>query len=274
MDRAAHQEMSVAIGGLGTVGLVVARRLDEGIPGLRLAAVASRHPAKAKARMNGFHAVPPVLSLGDLAGVADVVIESAPPAHFLEVAAPAIEAGRILMPLSVTSLLDHMALVDRARETGARILVPTGAILGLDAVRAVAEGTVHSVTMVTRKPPKSLRTAKFVIEQGIDLDHLDGPLKLYEGSVRQAAAMFPANVNIAVALGLAGVGVDATRYEVWADPSVARNTHTVKVDADSTRFEMTIENVPTEDNPATGKNTALSVIAALRRLTAPLVVGT
>ena len=86
--------------------------------------------------------------------------------------------------------------------------------------------------------------------------------------------MFPANVNIAVALGLAGIGVDETRYQVWADPGVDRNTHSIKVDSDSTRFEMTIENIPTEENPATGKNTALSVIAALRRLTAHFSVGT
>jgi aspartate dehydrogenase len=92
--------------------------------------------------------------------------------------------------------------------------------------------------------------------------------------VRQAAGMFPANVNIAVALGLAGIGVDRTQYEVWADPTVERNTHSVKVESDSTRFEMTIENVPSEENPGTGKNTALSVIACLRRLVEPLTVGT
>ena len=264
----------IAIGSLGAVGLVVARALDQGIVGLELAAVSARDAIKAKRNMADFRRPVSVLPLNRLADEADVVVECAPPGLFLEIARPAIEKGRLFMPLSVTTLLEHMDLVERARETGARILVPTGALLGLDAVRAVAEGTVHSVTMKTRKPPKSLRTAKFVVEQGINLDNLKEPLKLYEGTVRAAAAMFPANVNIAVALGLAGIGVDRTRYEVWADPGVERNSHVVRVDSDSTRFEMTIENVPTEENPGTGKNTALSVIAALRRLTATLVVGT
>ena len=265
--------IKVAIGGLGTVGRVVARALDAGIAGLALVAVSARDEAKARRNMAGFKNPVPVVSLGRLADLADVVVECAPPELFPEIARPAIEQGRLFVPLSVTTLLNHMDLVERAKTTGARILVPTGALLGLDAVRAVAEGTVRSVTMTTRKPPKSLRSAKFVVERGINLDALKEPVKLYEGTVREAAALFPANVNIAVALGLAGIGVDLTRYEIWADPGVERNTHVVKVDSDSTRFEMTIANIPTEENPATGRNTALSVIALLRRLTAPMVVG-
>jgi len=272
-DPSLRVPLKIAIGGLGTVGRVVARALDAGIPGLVLAAVAARDEAKARRNMAGFKTPVPVVPLGRLADLADVVVECAPPELFPEIARPAIEQGRLFVPLSVTMLLDHMDLIERAKATGARILVPTGALLGLDAVRAVAEGTVNTVTMTTRKPPKSLRAAKFVVERGIDLDALTQPVKLYEGTVREAAALFPANVNIAVALGLAGIGVDRTRYEIWADPGVERNTHAVKVDSDSTRFEMTIANIPTEENPATGRNTALSVIALLRRLTAPMVVG-
>ena len=79
---------------------------------------------------------------------------------------------------------------------------------------------------------------------------------------------------VAAALGLAGIGPDKTRLEIWADPTVDRNTHSIKVEADEVRFQMTIENVPTAENPATGKITALSVIACLRGLVAPLKVGT
>ena len=268
-----RKPIAIAIGGLGTVGRVVAHALDRGIDGLSLAAVSARNEAKARGFLSGLKSPAPVVPLARLAAVADAVVECAPPELFLEIARPTIERGKLFIPLSVTSLLDHMDLIDRAKSTGARILVPTGALVGLDAVRAVAEGAVHSVTMITRKPPKSLRTAKFVVEQGIDLNVLTAPAKLYEGTVREAAALFPANVNIAVALGLAGIGVDRTRYEIWADPGVDRNTHNVKVESDSTRFEMTIANIPSEENPATGRNTALSVIALLRRLTEPLVIG-
>ena len=96
---------------------------------------------------------------------------------------------------------------------------------------------------------------------------------MFEGTAREGAEGFPANVNVAAALGLAGIGADETRLEIWADPSLTRNTHTIRVDADSARFEMTIENVQSEENPGTGKITALSVIACLRGQVAPLRGG-
>ena len=99
------------------------------------------------------------------------------------------------------------------------------------------------------------------------------PLRVFSGSARDAAKGFPANVNVAVALSLAGIGPDRTTIEIWADPSATRNMHRVVVEADSARFDMGIENVPSE-NPKTGRITALSVVAALRKMTAPLRVGT
>ena len=97
--------------------------------------------------------------------------------------------------------------------------------------------------------------------------------KVFEGTAREAAKGFPANLNVAVALSLAGIGPDKTRLEIWADPHLTRNTHRIVVNSDAASFEMTIENIPSE-NPKTGRITALSVIAALRKLTAPLRVGT
>jgi len=266
--------MRVGIGGLGTVGFPVACWLDGGVPGLELAAVSAADKGRARERVAGFKTDVPVVDLADLADTCDVVVETAPPGFFQTIAEPAIRKGRIFIPLSVTSLLDHMDLVDLARETGARVIVPTGALLGLDAVRAAARGTIHSVTMATRKPPEGLKKAVFVIEQGIDLDGLSEPKLLYRGTVAEAAGKFPANVNVAVALGLAGVGPENTAYEIWADPGVKRNTHTIKVDADTVSFEMTIANVPSEDNPATGKLVSLSVMETLESLVAPFKVGT
>jgi aspartate dehydrogenase len=167
-----------------------------------------------------------------------------------------------------------MHLVDRAKASGARILVPTGALLGLDAVRAVAEGKVESVRITTRKPPKGLAGAPYLTEHNINVEAITTPTRIFEGNAREAIKGFPANVNVAVALSLAGIGPDRTRVEIWADPTVTRNTHTIEVVSDSSDLTMTIRNIPSVETPATGKVTALSAIAALRRLTAPLVVGT
>jgi aspartate dehydrogenase len=150
--------------------------------------------------------------------------------------------------------------------------VPTGALVGFDAVRAAAEGTIHSVNMVTRKPPAGLEGAPYLIEHGISVSGVKEPLRVFAGSAREGARGFPANVNVAAALSLAGIGPDRTQLEIWADPTVTRNTHTITVDADSVRFSMTIENVPSA-NPRTGKLVALSVVAALRGLVSELKIG-
>ena len=270
---AERSELRVALAGFGAIGGVVARRLDRGLPGLRLAAVSARDVEWARRRLAGFARAVPVLGLERLPDAAEVVVECAPAAVFREVAEPAIRAGRVFLPVSVGQVLEHPDLVDLAAATGARIIVPTGALLGLDAVRAAAEGTIRSVTMVTRKPPRGLIGAPYLEQHGILLEGLSAPKKVFEGSAREGARGFPANVNVAAALSLAGIGPDRTRLEIWADPGLERNIHRIVVEADSARFEMQIENVPTEDNPRTGKITALSVIAALRALTATLKVG-
>lgn len=162
IERTGGRQLGVAVGGLGAIGLPVARRLDEGIPGLRLVAVSARDRAAAERKVAGFTAPVLVLPLEELASRADVVVECAPAAVFRAVAQPAVEAGRLLIAISCGALLDHLDLVERARATGARVHVPSGALLGLDAVRAAAEGTIHSVRLVTRKPPRSLAGAPFL----------------------------------------------------------------------------------------------------------------
>jgi aspartate dehydrogenase len=266
-----QKPLRVGLAGLGAVGLEVARRLIAGVPGLTLAAVATRDETKARRALPELGAIPfkPATALAD---DCDVVVECLPPALFRDVAIAAIDKGRIFMPLSVAQLLDNWDLVERAREKSARILPPTGALIGLDAVRAAAEGSINSITMITRKPPAGLEGAPYLTERGISLAGLKEPLKVFDGSAREGARGFPANVNVAAALSLAGIGPDRTRLEIWADPTITRNTHRIEVDADVARFSMTIEGVPSA-NPRTGRIVPLSTVAALRALVSELKVG-
>ena len=269
----AREILKVGLAGLGAVGLEVARKLEAGIPGLALAAVSARDANKARRNLPDAGGRIPIVAPEALAESCDIVVECLPPKMFRGLAVSAIERGRIFMPFSVGQLLENWDLVARAKQTGARILVPTGALIGLDAVRAAAEGTIHSVTMITRKPPSGLDGAAYLVERGISLKDLKAPLKVFDGSAREGARGFPANVNVAAALSLAGIGPDKTRLEIWADPTIDRNTHRIEVDADTARFAMTIEGIPSE-NPRTGRIVPLSVIAALRGLVAELKVGT
>jgi aspartate dehydrogenase len=268
------ESLKIGLAGLGAVGLAVAHRLEAGIPGLLLAAVSARDHAKARRNLPEAGTRIPIVAAEALGDTCDVIVEGLPPQLFRPVAAAAIERGRIFMPLSVGQLLQNWDLVERAKSTGARILVPTGALIGLDAVRAAAEGAIHSVTMITRKPPSGLAGAPYLLEHGISVKDLSAPLKVFDGTAREGARGFPANVNVAAALSLAGIGPDRTRLEIWADPALMRNTHRIEVDADSARFSMLIENVPSAENPRTGRITALSAVAALRGLVSQLKVGT
>ncbi len=265
--------LTVAIGGLGAIGAHLARALDAGVDGLRLVAVSARDQEKAKRTIAGFKAPPQLVGLAELAELADVVVEAAPAAVFELIAEAAIARGRIFVPSSVGALLPRMHLVARAKETGARIVVPTGALLGLDAVRAAAEGNVSSVTIETRKPPRGLEGAPYLVENKIDVFAITTPTIVFKGNAFDAAKGFPANVNVAAALALAGIGPERTMVEIWGDPTVTRNTHTIRVEAETVRLTMTIENVPSEENPRTGKITPLSILACLRGLTSTLKVG-
>ncbi len=266
-------DVRVGIAGLGTIGRVLARRLHDGLPGLRLGAVAARDPAKAEAWLKEQGIAAPVAALEELPDHADIAVECAPAALLERICKPMLTAGKQVMVLSCGALLPRPELIELAKQHGGRIVVPTGALLGLDAVTAAAEGTIHSVQMITRKPPKGLAGAPYLVQNDISVEGLNTAKRVFAGSAREAAAGFPANVNVVAALALAGIGPDRTQIEIWADPGVTRNCHTIEVDADSARFTLSIENVPS-DNPKTGRIVALSVIAALRKLGAPLRVGT
>jgi aspartate dehydrogenase len=274
MSNPARPPLRVAIAGLGAIGLKLAKALDAGIPGLALTAVAGSDPARAKARIETLRAKPTIASGPNLAGFADIVVDCAPSAAFRALAEATVGAGRILMTVNAGALLSHLDLIEAAKKTGARIIVPTGALLGLDAVRAAAEGKIARVTMITRKPPRGLEGAPHLVNNNISLANLKEPLRVFEGTAGEGAKGFPANVNVAAALSLAGIGPDRTRLEVWADPHSNVNRHSIEVEADSARFTMTIENVPSEENPRTGKITALSVIACLKGMVSTLRVGT
>jgi len=270
----ARPATKVAIAGLGAIGAALARKLGAGeVPGIELVAVSARDKEKARVTLGAPLAKLPVLSVGELASVADLVVECAPAAIFADIVRPVVEAGKKAMVLSVGALLSHYDLVEVARANGGQIIVPTGALLGLDAVGAAAEGKINKITMESRKPPAGLMGAPHLVTNKINIEGIKEPLKVFEGTAREAAKGFPANLNVAVALSLAGIGPDNTRLEIWADPTITRNTHRITIDSDSARLDMKIENIPSE-NPKTGRITALSVLSALRKLNSPLRVGT
>jgi aspartate dehydrogenase len=273
LTKSPDARLRVAIAGLGPIGTKVAQALDEDIDGLMLAAVSAQNPEKHLTWLGKLKTPPVVLPIEQLSDAADIVIECAPGRLLRSIVAPFAGSGKTAIVLSAGALLDNEDLIALAKQNGGQIVVPTGALIGLDAVTAAAVGTIHSVKMVTRKPVQGLAGAPYIVENNIDIERITEPLRIFEGTAREAAKGFPANLNVAVALSLAGIGPDRTRLEIWADPTVTRNVHRVEVESDSARFSMSIENIPSE-NPKTGRITALSVIAYLRKQRSALRVGT
>lgn len=269
-----HKNIRVAVAGLGAIGKSLSTKLAAGVvPGVELTAVSAKNHDKAQAFVKTLAHPVEVLRIDELEPYADVIVECAPAEFLGDIIGPFLKKQKKAIVLSVGAILFRPDLVELAKQTGGVIMVPTGALIGLDAMVAAAEGKIHSVRMITRKPPKGLEGAPYLIENGISVEGLTEPLKVFTGNAKEAAKGFPANLNVVVALALAGIGPDKTFLEIWADPTVTHNTHTITVDSDSAKFSMTMENIPSE-NPRTGRIVAQSVVAMLRKLTSHFQVGT
>jgi aspartate dehydrogenase len=275
MSRIPSREHPLTVGvvGLGAIGRRVCEALDAGLPGLRLVGATARAREKAEPFLNALGAPVPFLSLDDLVAASDVVVEASTQAHLHEVAPRALGAGRDLVVLSCGALLGRHDWVALAERNGARILVPSGAIGGLDAVKGGAVGPITSVTMESRKAPAGWAGAPWVVRQKIDLDAICEETLIFEGPATAACPAFPANVNVLAALSLAGIGPERTTTRIYAVPGLTRNTHRIHVEGEFGSFQLEVRNVPSE-NPRTGRLSYLSTIALLRDLGAPLRVGT
>lgn len=265
--------LKVAICSLGAIGIEAARALDQGITGLELVCVSAKDRAKAEQNLSSFQSKPRIVELEEAAEIADVVVECAPAALYDRIVRPTIARGRILVTMSSGALLTRPDLIEQAKATGARIMIPSGGILGLDALKAAAEGTIHSVKLISRKPPPSLEGAPFLVERGISVRDLPEAKRVFQGSAREAAQSFPANANVAATLSLAGIGPDRTQVEIWADPAIRQNMQTIEVRAEAADFDLRLASHPLAQNPRTGSLTPKSLISTLRSLRSQLTIG-
>ena len=177
----------IAIAGLGAIGRAVARRLTDGLPGLSLACIATGNKARARDLLKQQKIDCALVEPEQFPDHADLSIECAPAAMLERICRPMLEAGKQVMVLSCGALLPRPDLIDLAKAHGGRILVPTGALLGLDAVAAAAEGTIHSVRMTTRKPPNGLVGAPYLVAHNISVEGLNTAKLVFSGTAREAA---------------------------------------------------------------------------------------
>jgi len=252
--------------GCGCIGSQISREVDANKVPLVVSAVCDAEPGRAESLADSLDAQPEVCSLDELPGHSDIVLESASGDAVPLIVEACIGAGTDILVMSVGGLLQRPDLFDRVRDSGIRIEIPSGALAGLDAVRAANEGEIRSVMLVTRKPPAGLRGAPYLQKKGVDVDSMSKPMTIFDGPATEAVRAFPQNVNVAAALSFAGIGPERTRVRVIADPTAETNTHEIVVEADCGRIVARTENRPSPANPRTSHLAVLSALYALRRM--------
>jgi aspartate dehydrogenase len=182
-----------------------------------------------------------------------------------------------LLIMSVGAFSDEnlfLQVTSLAKQNGVRVYIPSGAIAGLDALKAAAAAGLDEVSITTTKPPQSLKGAPYVIQKKINLENIKGRTLIYDGTAAEAAPLFPANVNVALALSLAGLGPVKTKARVMADPNTTKNTHEIFARGRFGTLTVKIENVPFPTNPKTSWLAALSAIRKIREITETVSLGT
>jgi aspartate dehydrogenase len=206
-----------------------------------------------------------------------LIIEAASQSAARTIAPKALASGKQVMIMSVGALADDKfreEIKNMASQMHVKVHIPSGAIGGLDWIKAASAAGLDQVTITSRKPPKALEGAPYVIKNKIDLTEIKCPTQIYEGPASDAAFSFPANVNVAVALSLAGVGSNRTLVRVIADPTVRQNIHEISAEGAAGKLTVRVENTPAPDNPKTSWIAALSAIQKLREISSAVSLGT
>lgn len=236
--------------------------------------VYDNQPATARRLARSLCPSVPVLSPERMALRCDLLLEAASPEALDQLLPLAVRRRRSLLVLSSGGLLRNARWLRKARARGVAVHVPSGALAGLDAIKSAAAGSLHSVTLTTRKPPRALAGAPGILKRGIRLQGLRRPKVVFDGPASRATREFPQNINVAATLSLAGIGPRRTRVRIIADPGVRANIHEVEAVGSFGRLRARTENRPSRANPKTSQLAVQSAVATLRQIAEPLKVGT
>ena len=271
--------MRIGIIGGGVIARLFLEHIARGDMGeARVVAIQGRSDASRGKPLAEQYAVPFVTRLEALiAQRPEVVIEAASHDAVREFARPLLEQGIPLIILSAGALCDdalRAGLEAAAAKHKALLYVPSGGIGGLDALKAVCVAGADCVEIAVTKPPAAWKGIPYVEKMHLDLDRLSGPVTLFEGSARAGVPHFPANVNIAAALAMAGVGFDRTQLKVVADPALIYNTHYINIRGKTGNISLKFESVPFPDNPKTAMLACYSALAAFKQFKSAVRYGT
>ncbi|MBN2110048.1 MAG: aspartate dehydrogenase [Methanosarcinaceae archaeon] len=270
--------LRIGVIGCGTIGTGICRAIDGGSIKAELVAIYDRNAADADKLKSSLKSCrPDILEIIDMVKQIDLLVECASQEAVYKVIPVALLAHCDVMIMSVGALADEKlrrTIESLARDNNCKVYLPSGAIVGLDGLKSASAEEVYSVTLTTQKPPGGLAGAPFVIRNKIELDKITGKTVLFEGPASEAVRAFPANVNVAATLSLAGLGFEKTKVRIVANPALTRNIHEITVEGAFGEFTTRVENIPSPANPRSSYLALLSAIATLRKISDPFQIGT
>jgi aspartate dehydrogenase len=260
--------------GFGAIARLVVKGLDRTVPRAEIAAVLVRpeRATETRAALPGTIAV--VSQASRLAVLElDLVVECAGHQAVVQYGQTVVRMGVDLMIVATGALADddfRSALTSAAREAGARIFVPAGAIAGIDGLNALRLGGLDRVRYTSAKPVEAWRGTP--AEGRVDLDRLTGPAVIFQGPARVAAKLFPKNANLAATIALAGCGFDETEITLVADPALRENVGRIEAEGSFGQLFVELRGQATVGNPKTSAVTAFSILHAIENRTGTLFI--
>jgi aspartate dehydrogenase len=268
--------LKVGIVGCGAIGTSLAKAIIEDLS--HKSQLSALYDLDIEKAYNLAHAIDNqklvALNLESLINKADLVIEATKADSAVEIIKKTISASKDIMIMSVGGIVEnYKELFIMAQEKNRHIFIPSGAICGIDGLKAAACGKINKVTLTTKKPAKAFLGTPYVLKQKIRLDNLSEDIVIFEGDAFSAIRAFPQNINVAVTLSIAGVGPRDTLIRIIASPKIDKNIHEVEIISDSGKIVTRTENVVHPDNPKTSYLAVLSAVATLKQILEPVKVG-
>jgi len=272
-----NSKLKIGIVGCGAIGGSLAKEIVTNLRSAAvLAAIYDIQPQKAQELSqrlvkNGKLSVD---SLGALIKKSDLVIEASSGKAAWKVAQQSLSCGRKVMMMSVGGIVDHVnELFALAAKNKAQVYFPSGAISGIDALKAANVAGVKRVVLTTRKNPKAFSGVEYV-EKNFKLAGIKKDKVLFSGVAAKAVKYFPQNINVAAVLGLAAIGMNKTQVRIIASPKVKNNIHEVMIESKAAKIFTRTENILHPQNPKTSYLAVLSAVAVLRQILQPIKIGT
>lgn len=273
--------MKVGLIGCGAIGTALARMIESGEAGeAELSWVYDLRQECCRRLVAGLKKKPRILRRTDEVYEnknAAIVVEAASQEAVRQYSLGILRSGKDLVILSVGALSDD-ELLNRlraeAKKRGRKIYIPSGAVVGIDGVKSLALRKIKEAELITRKPPSAFKDNDYLKGKKIKLTGLKAPKVIFRGTAREAVKLFPASVNVAATLSLAGVGFDRTLVTIVADPRIKRNIHEIRICGESGEILSRSLNVPFPESPRTSYLAALSAARMLKNLSETVQVGT